>query len=255
MLVKEEPLKGHATEKLTELTNKKLSESLDLPIARVRRWTKEFLPPDLVATRRSGYSRKFSLNEGFFIYWGGTMVQQYNITYDIVRKMINVIRPWALCNGHVPEIPKGAGRMGVDKNLFKINFNIRTRRLPDKNGIITVVEVDGTSGGKGYQHIDESRRLIEVSEYRTQKYTLEPKFEGFQSWTNMSLPYWSLLNKFNMAIVYDYNAWVNKWIDLNEIEPDTKYEHISLGWVDLYEDTQPFTPMVGELMEPLDFFK
>jgi hypothetical protein len=41
-----------------------------LPIGMMRRNTKEFLGADPIATKRSGYKREFSINDGFFVFFG-----------------------------------------------------------------------------------------------------------------------------------------------------------------------------------------
>ena len=56
------------------LTNTIMSEKLSISITKVRRNTKEFLGQDSKATRRSGYKREFSNNDGFFVYLGGLLV-------------------------------------------------------------------------------------------------------------------------------------------------------------------------------------
>jgi hypothetical protein len=91
-----------------------MAEALDIPISKVRRNTKEFLGDDPRAARRAGVRREFSLNDGFFVFLGGGLVTDYNLTFGNARRALEVIKPWLLKNQLVPEPPKGSKREGVD---------------------------------------------------------------------------------------------------------------------------------------------
>ena len=100
------------------LTNAILSEKLGIPLYRFRRWTKELLPPDPVATRRGGVARQLTLNEGFRVYLGGLMVgSDPSFTFRIIRLLMNPI--WAVLELHnvLPEISKNAVRAGIDLSV------------------------------------------------------------------------------------------------------------------------------------------
>jgi hypothetical protein len=115
------------------LTNKIMAEKLSIPISKVRRNTKEFLGEDPKATRRSGYKREFSLNEGFFVYLGGELVSKYGLTFGNARRAIDVIKPWLLKNQLVPEPPKGALREGVDAKAsdFYLTFYVSEGQISE----------------------------------------------------------------------------------------------------------------------------
>jgi hypothetical protein len=97
------------------LTNRAMSEALDIPISKIRRNTKEFLGDDPRAARRAGVMREFSLNDGFFVFLGGGLVTDFNLTFGNARRALDVIKPWLLKNYLVPEPTKESGpREGVD---------------------------------------------------------------------------------------------------------------------------------------------
>jgi hypothetical protein len=101
------------------LTNQKLSEGLNIPLSKIRRYTKEFMPPDPIATRRSGYTRRFSNNDGFFIYLGGTLVMNHGFTYEAARWSLQILRPWFLNMGYVPNIPRKMIRSEVENKIIR----------------------------------------------------------------------------------------------------------------------------------------
>jgi hypothetical protein len=91
-----------------------MAEALDIPISKVRRNTKEFLGDDPRAARRAGVRREFSLNEGFFVFLGGELVTNFNLSFGNARRALDVAKPWLLKNCIVPDPPKGSIRQGVD---------------------------------------------------------------------------------------------------------------------------------------------
>lgn|GEM_PF-300645 len=74
-----------------QLTNKELAERMGISQGNVRRFVKEVLPPDPVATQQSGIARKHSPNDAFAVFLvsklisdlGYTMVEAKNILVDI----------------------------------------------------------------------------------------------------------------------------------------------------------------------------
>lgn len=51
-----------------------LSKQLHIPLARFKRWSREFLPPDNLGGFQSGYARQYNVNEAFKVYLGGFLV-------------------------------------------------------------------------------------------------------------------------------------------------------------------------------------
>lgn len=121
------------------LTNRKLSEKLNIPIGKIRRNTKEFLGEDPKATRRSGYEREFTINEGFFVYLGSVLVSKHGLTFGQARKAIEVIEPWLVMNQLVPEPLKKTGPVGIDAEIeeFSVTFTIY------KGQIANLFEING----------------------------------------------------------------------------------------------------------------
>ena len=86
-------------------SNKALSEKLSLPLTKIRRYTKEVLPPDLEATQSSGKSRKLSLREAFKIYLCAHMITKMGLLMEDVKKILADLDPWLEQNGHYPDVP------------------------------------------------------------------------------------------------------------------------------------------------------
>ena len=125
------------------LSNKKFSTSLNVPLFKARRWTKELLPPDPKATRRSGYTREFSLNQGFYVYLGGTMVEKFGWTFAQARAALDIIWPWLQQHGMVPEIPDGINMEGIDLEIR--HFDALLFYTDRNTSLISGIEVLGSS--------------------------------------------------------------------------------------------------------------
>ena len=48
-------------------TNKELSRTFSINLAKWKRWSREFLPPDPLGGLQSGYARQYNLDEAFML--------------------------------------------------------------------------------------------------------------------------------------------------------------------------------------------
>jgi hypothetical protein len=119
------------------LTNREFSEKLKIPIGKVRRNTKELLGEDPRATRRSGYGREFTINEGWYVFLGGTLVSNHGLTFGQARDALETIKPWLLLNQLVPEPPKNSGSKGVDEEIqtFTLSFYLMEGKISKLFGV------------------------------------------------------------------------------------------------------------------------
>ena len=69
-------------------TNRELSHKLNINIARWKRWSREFLPPDPLGGLQSGYARQYNRNDAFIVYIGGYLVKDLNFTIPEVRRIL-----------------------------------------------------------------------------------------------------------------------------------------------------------------------
>jgi len=210
------------------LTNAILSEKLDIPLTKVRRWTKEFLPADPKATRRSGYTREFSNNEGFFIYLGGYMVSVLGFSFDQARKIFETVVPWLLSIGVVPDIPEDAIRVGIDS---KIESGLVIRFVGRSSFIVSgTVKIEG----KGRSEVDSiGREYVRFKEERIQyfypAYSVSTFIKSEQTMSlpefgngmplERSLPVMVLFGNFLRLVLDDKGSWREKWNQIKKNAP------------------------------------
>ncbi|MBU2490215.1 MAG: hypothetical protein KKA60_12565, partial [Proteobacteria bacterium] len=77
-----------------------IAEKMGISQPKVRRWAREFLPSDPLASLRSGYTRKHNVDEAFRILLGGCLV---SFTDFVKAKLIlSEIEPWLLKRHFLP---------------------------------------------------------------------------------------------------------------------------------------------------------
>ena len=73
-------------------TNRQLSDKLNVHLAKWKRWSREFLPPDPLGGLQSGYARQYSQQDAFTVYLGGYLVRDLNFTIPEAKKILLDLR-------------------------------------------------------------------------------------------------------------------------------------------------------------------
>ena len=92
-------------------TNKELAARLGINPARWKRWSREFLPPDPLAGRQSGYARQYYLNDAFAVFLGGHLVSSLRMAVPEARKVLRDLKDWLKENGY--RFDPAGGRYGM----------------------------------------------------------------------------------------------------------------------------------------------
>ena len=81
------------------LTNKELSQIFNINLAKWKRWSREFLPPDLLGGLQSGYARQYNLDEAFTVFLGGHLVGNLKFTIPEARQILHELYQWLVDHG------------------------------------------------------------------------------------------------------------------------------------------------------------
>jgi hypothetical protein len=100
-------------------TNRELSRRLNINLAKWKRWSREFLPPDPLGGMQSGYARQYNPNEAFTVYLGGHLVADLKFSIPEARQILNDLADW------------------IEQNLS--NFNEKKGKMAE-NGIDSLVK-------------------------------------------------------------------------------------------------------------------
>jgi hypothetical protein len=79
---------------VTFYKNRELADKLGINLARWKRWSREFLPPDPLAGKQAGYARQYYPHEAFRVYLGGHLVSAMNYTIPEAKKILHDLKEW-----------------------------------------------------------------------------------------------------------------------------------------------------------------
>ena len=75
-------------------TNRELAQKLGINLARWKRWSREFLPPDPLGGLQSGFARQYNLKDGFWLYLGGFLVADLKYSIPDARQILKDLKKW-----------------------------------------------------------------------------------------------------------------------------------------------------------------
>ena len=90
-------------------TNRELSQRLDINLAKWKRWSREFLPPDPLGGLQSGYARQYNPNEAFTVHLGGHLVANCKFSIPEAKQILYDIDEWLGDNGFYFDVKGNAG--------------------------------------------------------------------------------------------------------------------------------------------------
>lgn len=75
-------------------TNRELSEKLEINLARWKRWSRSFLPPDPLGGMQSGYARQYAFKDLLKVFMGGHLMSHLKLSVQDSRQVIEDLSPW-----------------------------------------------------------------------------------------------------------------------------------------------------------------
>jgi hypothetical protein len=100
-----------------------ISDALDIKLAKWKRWVREFLPPDPLSGRQSGYARNFNIRDAFHVYLAGYLVGTVGFSVAQARQIMSDLEPSLKRRGYHVLHPRG---MSDDRNVFWVLIHRRS---------------------------------------------------------------------------------------------------------------------------------
>ncbi len=147
-------------------TNRQLSKKLDIKLARWKRWSREFIPPDPLGGMQSGYARQYHPDEAFNVYLGGHLVSDLKFTIPEAKQILADLQWWLAEKGFYFNVKGGAvSQNGVEKLIKKYIIFIRQGTFAD-NTYKFQYTVRGIISNKpvGYQNFEIMEELYTETE-------------------------------------------------------------------------------------------
>jgi hypothetical protein len=101
-------------------TNQELSQKLSIKLARWKRWSREFLPPDPLGGLQSGYARQYNPDEAFTVFLGGYLVADLKFTIPEARQILHDLYNWLA--GHKFYFDYTGSAQSTKDNGFTIQY-------------------------------------------------------------------------------------------------------------------------------------
>ena len=79
-------------------TSRELSQMFDINLARWKRWSREFLPPDPLGGLQSGYARQYNPDDAFTVILGGHLVGDLKFTIPDARQIMHDLNQWLVAH-------------------------------------------------------------------------------------------------------------------------------------------------------------
>ena len=89
-------------------SNRELAQKLDINLAKWKRWSREFLPPDPLGGMQSGYARQYSPDDAFTVMLGGHLVSELKFTIPEAKKILADLSQWLQDKGFAYDIKGNA---------------------------------------------------------------------------------------------------------------------------------------------------
>ena len=103
-------------------TNRALSQGLKINLAKWKRWSREFLPPDPLGGMQSGYARQYNPDQAFSVYLGGLLVADLKFTIPEARQILQDLQTWlaekGFCFNASRKILPGTGENEIVKKYI-----------------------------------------------------------------------------------------------------------------------------------------
>ncbi len=126
------------------INNREASEKLNVKLAKWKRWSREFLPPDPTAGMQSGYAREYSLDECFTVYLGGHLVSNLKLSIPDTKEILKELLPWLEAKRFLP-----LGRYKVQGPSWGIAISTYDGIAMVAKGTIEVKNVEGATDYDG----------------------------------------------------------------------------------------------------------
>ena len=114
-------------------TNRELSDKLSINLAKWKRWSREFLPPDPLGGMQSGYARQFNPDQAFKVFLGGHLVADLKFSIPEANQIIQDLNKWMSEKGFFFD-SRGYSAFdeGMDALIKKYIIFIRRKKGLDK---------------------------------------------------------------------------------------------------------------------------
>ena len=105
---------------------------LGIKLAKWKRWSREFIPPDPLGGMQTGYARQYHPDEAFNIHLGGHLVSDLKFAIPEAKQILADLQEWLADKGFYFNVKGGVvSQNGVEAMIKEYIVFISKERLPD----------------------------------------------------------------------------------------------------------------------------
>ena len=113
-------------------SNRELAARLEINLARWKRWSREFLPPDPLGGFQSGYARQFHPDDAFRVFLGGHLVSCLHASIPEAKQILDDLEDWlGLHRFNFAPQPAAGGQDDIDAWVERFVIHIFPARRQD----------------------------------------------------------------------------------------------------------------------------
>lgn len=113
-------------------TNREIARKLDINLARWKRWSRSFLPPDPLGGLQSGYARQYIFKDLFKVFLGGHLLSHLKLSVPETQQVLTDLSPLLKKKGFLDL--NGSIELDVKNITRRAPCRIYLRRLPLSSG-------------------------------------------------------------------------------------------------------------------------
>lgn len=103
---------------------------MDINLAKWKRWSREFLPPDPLGGLQSGYARQYNPNQAFVVYLGGILVSTLKYSIPEAKKILEDLDDWMAGSGFNYDFSGNSSSQKIDPPIQRYIVYITRKKLP-----------------------------------------------------------------------------------------------------------------------------
>ena len=119
-------------------TNIELSKKFNVNLARWKRWSREFLPPDPLGGLQSGYARQYNPDEAFTVILGGHLVGDLKFSIPEAKQILVDLHQWLVDHDFYlffSKTSESAKNLTPDVNYYQLTISNGAIRRDNNHGL------------------------------------------------------------------------------------------------------------------------
>ncbi|MCJ7773573.1 MAG: hypothetical protein MUP22_10635 [Desulfobacterales bacterium] len=133
-------------------TNRELSGKLGISLAKWKRWSREFLPPDPLGGMQSGFARQYYFDDAFYVMLGGHLVGHLHYSVYEARHIIEALKDWIIEKGFSQDPLQLHEGRPLEPPVTKYRIFIQRQYLAEKNKPDFLYRIRGIIYDKPVEH-------------------------------------------------------------------------------------------------------